>query len=160
MFFVTPGYVSFSWELFKMKWELNIRFSNHGISWRVFNGVNYLSWFNLACSGCSDSDWGVPLSLLLLCFISRGRSLRRGSHTILLSLFTGALNLPNSSKKLKNTRKKKTAWGQTTCCYLKTLQRVWMQSIIWVFSEQAKIIDCIQTLGKRGTNCLAHDKIR
>ena len=35
-----------------------------------------------------------------------------------------------------------------------------MQSIICVCSEQAQIIDCIQTLVKRGTNCLAHDKIR
>ena len=35
-----------------------------------------------------------------------------------------------------------------------------MQSIICVCSEQVQIIDCTQTLGKRGTNCLAHDKIR
>lgn len=61
---------------------------------------------------------------LLLCFISRGRSLLRASHTVLLSLFTGALNLPNSSKKLKNARKEKTVRGQTTSCYFKTLPRV------------------------------------
>ena len=83
--------------------------------------------------------------LLLLCFISRGRSLLRASHTVLLSLFTGGLNLPNSSKK---TEKYKNYEEENR---LRTDYSLLFKD----FTNRLR-----ETLGKRGTNCLAHDKIR